>query len=147
MRRTNFVMKKMVLFCLISSCIINIMSYFIYSEYIFWFCIFLIIPLFIFGLIFTLNQKKNWRKWKSTEKEVIFFLILICLLTMVYLFYTLDNNIFEKNSSGYILKHRATYIRDATKLEYGLYMSRLSRLFSSMFLVFFYSFLVLSKNE
>ena len=139
-------MKKIIFYCFISSLFINLISYIFYSEYLFLLCCFLLVPLFFFGFFAVLKQKNNSHKWTRKEKYILLILSIFCILSFTYSLYTLGNNIYEKSNYGYILKYRATYIREATKIEYDLYMSRLSRLFSSLFLLFFYSFLVKSKD-
>lgn len=145
MDRSNF-MKRIVFYCFLCSLSINILSYIFYSQYLFLLCWFLLVPLFYFGFHTVLKRKNNLHQWTQNEKTILLILSIFCILTFIYTLYLLGNNIYEKNNYGYILKYRTTYIREATEIEYNLYVSRLSRLFSGIFLLFFYTFWVKSKD-
>lgn len=139
-------MKNISLFCFFASLFINIVSYFFYIEYLFSLCCFLLIPIFILGFLCIGKQRKGV-KWTETEQWILIILSLSAAFSFLYLSNTLGNYIVEKKGDGYVLNNRATYVRDATVAEYHLYMSRISRLFTGFYLVFFYTFFVLSKHK
>lgn len=126
------------------SALINLSSYFFHFALSFVLCIFLIFP--IFAIAISVISKKL---------EINFNVLTIVLLfyaigTLFIMINILDNFSVEKNGLDYILKNRATFIREATLEEYNLYKRRSSRLISAYLLFFYhllYSTLKLSNSK
>lgn len=140
-------MKNTVLFCFMLSMIINLTSYFFYSEYLFWLSLFLIIPLVIFAFYTLLSEKSKFAQWPEREKTILYIVVIICFLTFTYFLNVVGGYRVDKIHSGYALQYRTSYIRDATKVEYDLYMSWSARMITGFLSVFFYAFFANIKNK
>lgn len=134
-------LSSVALIVLIVSALINLSSYFLHFAWSFTICIFLILPLFTIAITVIAQRLKV----EFDHLSIILFIYAIA--TLFITIHLVGDFRVEKEELAYVLKNRATFVREATLEEYRLYKSRSSRLSSAYLLFFFQLFYLTLKSS